>query len=246
MGANRQLNEMNETDEQVHQDFSWTDDSIRWMRDASQKSRYYAVIAERITAYLPPSSRVFDAGGGLGDLAIWLSYHVRHVTLIERDPKAVAVFRERCPQNVSAMLGDVFSYIPDQLYDALVLCSFGRPNEILPLARELTRGKTFVVQSAEAERTFSLNGARHSSTIQDVAAELQAHGVPYALEFFEVEHGQPFRSAQDAADFFSFYEKRPVRQEEIAARLGETGDAAFPYYCAAKRKLGLLSFEPVR
>ena len=100
------------------------------------------------TAYLPPSARVFDAGGGLGDLAIWLSYHVRHVTLIERDPKAVAAFRERCPQNVSAMMGDVFSYIPDQLYDALVLCSFGKPNEILPLARELTRGKTFVIQSS--------------------------------------------------------------------------------------------------
>lgn len=227
-------------------DFTWTDDSIRWMRDASQKSRYYAVIAERISAHLTPSSRVFDAGGGLGDLAIWLSYHVKHVTLIERDPKAVAAFRERCPQNVAAMLGDVFSYTPDQLYDALILCSFGRPNEIIPLARELTRGKTFVVQTAEAERAFSLSGARYGATIQDAAAELQAHGIPYALEFFEVEHGQPFRSMEDALAFFSFYEKRLVQQEEIASRLSETGDAAFPFYCAAKRKLGLLSFEPAR
>ena len=239
------MNEQANQDGTVH-GFLWTDDSIRWMRDASQKSRYYAVIAERISAYLPPSARVFDAGGGLGDLAIWLSYHVAHVTLIERDPKAVAAFRERCPQNVSAMMGDVFGYIPDQLYDALVLCFFGKPGEILPLARELTRGRTFVVQSAEAEKAFSLDGAKASYTVHDIAAELKAQGVPYALELFEVEHGQPFRSAEDAVSFFSFYAGRPVRFEEIAPRLTTVQDAAFPYYCAANRKLGLLSFEPVR
>lgn len=239
------MSELLRQNEPIH-GFQWTDDSIRWMRDASQKSRYYAAIAERISAHLPPSSRVFDAGGGLGDLAIWLSYHVKHVTLIERDPKAVAAFRERCPQNVSAMLGDVFGYIPDQLYDALALCFFGHPDEILPLARELTRGKTFVVQAAEAEKAFSLDGAKASYTVHDVAAELKAQGVPYSLEFFEAEHGQPFRSKEDALAFFSFYEKRPVRLEEIIPRLTATGDKAFPFYAAANRKLGLLSFGPVR
>jgi 16S rRNA A1518/A1519 N6-dimethyltransferase RsmA/KsgA/DIM1 with predicted DNA glycosylase/AP lyase activity len=134
------------------------------MQNASGGSRYYAAIAERIAAYLPPSARVFDAGGGLGDLAIWLSYHVEHVTVIEQDPKAVAAFRARCPQNVAAMLGDVFSYSPDQLYDALVLCFFGKPDEFLPLSQELTRGKTFVVQSCDTTRGFSLDeDARRSS-----------------------------------------------------------------------------------
>lgn len=222
----------------------WTDDTVRWMRDAADKSGYYAAIAERIAAYLPPSARVFDAGGGLGDLAIWLSYHVRHVTVIERDPKPVAAFRERCPQNVTALLGDVFSYVPDKLFDALALCFFGRPDEILPLSRELTSGMTFVVQSTETRRGFSPDGTgKRSITIYDMEETLKKEGVAYTLEFFEVEHGQPFRSAGDAAKFFTFYSGKPYTERQAAAYLSETGNGELPLYFAQKRKLGLLAFD---
>jgi len=222
----------------------WTDDTIRWMRDAAHKSRYYETIAERIAAYLPPSARVFDAGGGLGDLAIWLSYHVRHVTVIERDPKAVAAFRERCPQNVTALLGDVFSYVPDKLFDALALCFFGRPDEILTLAREITCGKTFVVQSTETKRGFSPDGTgRRSITICDMEETLKKEGVPYTLELFEVEHGQPFCSEEDAAKFFSFYAGKSYTPQQVRQYLRETGNSELPLYYAQTRKLGLLVFD---
>ena len=224
--------------------FKWTDASICWMQDAAKKSRYYPAIAEKISAYLPPSARVFDAGGGLGDLAIWLSYHVRHVTVIEQDPKAVAAFRSRCPKNVSTMLGDVFTYIPDSLYDALVLCFFGKPAEVLPLAKELSRGKTFVIQSADGEKGFSLNPEdKRSMTIHDIAAELNERQIPYSLELFEVEHGQPFRSLADAAAFFSFYSGKVCPEAEIEPLLTRTNDPALPLYYAKTRKLGLLVFE---
>jgi hypothetical protein len=214
------------------------------MRDAANNSGYYAAIAERIAAYLPPSSWVFDAGGGLGDLAIWLSYHLRHVTVIERDPKAVAVFRERCPQNVTALLGDVFSYVPDKLFDALALCFFGKPKEILQLSRELTRGKTFVVQSTESKRGFSPDGTgRRSITIYDMEEELKKQGVAYSLEVFEAEHGQPFRSAEDAARFFTFYSDTPYSVQQARAYLTETGDDALPLYYAQKRSLGMIVFD---
>ena len=36
------------------------------MSDASKKSKFYYQIAERISAYLPPTARVFNAGGGVG------------------------------------------------------------------------------------------------------------------------------------------------------------------------------------
>jgi len=224
--------------------YIWTDENIRWMQDAAKKSRYYPTIAEKIAAYLPPSARVFDAGGGLGDLAMWLSYHVRHVTVIEQDPKAVAAFRTRCPKNVSTMMGDVFTYIPDALYDALVLCFFGKPGEVLPLAKELSRGKTFVVQSAESEKAFSLNPQEaHGITIHDIANELKEQNISYSLELFEVEHGQPFASLEDACAFFSFYSRRECSAEEVEPLLSKTNDPALPLYFAKTRKLGLLIFE---
>ncbi len=228
-------------------DFIWTDASIRWMRDAANESRYYQTIAQQIAAYLPPSTRVFDAGGGLGDLARWLSYHVEHVTVMERDPKAVASVRALCPPNVTAMLGDVFTYLPDRQFDALVLCFFGKANEILPLARELTSGQTFVIQSAEPGRGFSLDAKeKHRETIADAERMLQAEGVVYKKITFEVEHGQPLRSIEDAIAFFSHYSKREATREEVEQRLTKTDNAEFPFYVPQKRSLAMLQFNALR
>lgn len=227
--------------------FQWTDASIRWMQNASNRSGYYQKIAERIAAYLPPFSRVFDAGGGLGDLAIWLSHYIEHITVIEQNVKAVAAFRARCPQNVTAMLGDVFSYVPDVLYDALVLCFFGKPDQILKLSAELTRGKTFVVQSCDTTRGFSLDEtAKRSITIYDLEEAVRREGIPYSLEEFEVEHGQPFTSLDDAVDFFSYYDRRAYAPEQVLPHLNETGDADFPYYFSKIRRLGLMTYETGR
>lgn len=225
--------------------FAWTDESIAWMRDASQKSEYYQIIAARIAARLQPKARVLDAGGGLGDLAIWLSYHIAHVTLVEREPKAVAAFRARCPQNVTALLGDVFTYTPDKPFDALVLCFFGKPEQLLPLSNELAAGKTFVVQSMDETRGFALDEANAPAlSISHFTAELERTGTPYTLETFQAEHGQPLRSLADAVAFFSFYARRPVAIGEIVDRLRETDDPAFPLYAPKTRTLGLISFEP--
>ena len=228
-------------------EFVWTDESIRWMRDAANESRYYQTIAQQIAAYLPPSARVFDAGGGLGDLARWLSYQVEHVTVMERDPKAVAAVRALCPQNVTAMLGDVFTYLPDRQFDALVLCFFGKANEILPLARELSGGKTFVIQSVESGRGFSLEPqTKHAETIADAERALCAEGVAYTKISFEVEHGQPLRSLEDAVAFFSHYSGRAVTREEIEPRLTKRDNAEFPLYAPQKRTLAMLQFDALQ
>lgn len=227
--------------------FNWTDASIQWMRDAANHSRYYQTIAEQISAYLPPTARVFDAGGGLGDLARWLSYQVEHVTVMERDPKAVASVRALCPQNVTAMLGDVFTYLPNRQFDALVLCFFGKAKEILPLARELTSGKTFVIQSSEPDRAFSLDPkAAHGETIEHAEQALRTEGVSYTKVLFEVEHGQPFHSMAEAVAFFSHYTKRSVTVEETIKRLTETDNADFPLYAPHQRKLGMLVFDAMK
>lgn len=225
----------------------WTDASISWLRDAAGWSRYYQTIAEQISAYLPPTSRVFVAGGGLGDLARWLAYHVEHVTVMEADPKAAAAVRAHCPQNVTAMLGDVFTYLPDRQFDALVLCFFGKANEILPLARELTSGRTFVIQLLEASGGFSLDArAKHSETIADVERVLQEEGVVYKKIAFEAEHGQPLRSMEDAIAFFSHYSKRDVTQEEVEVRLTKTDNPEFPFYVPERCALAMLVFDALK
>ena len=213
----------------------WTDARIRWMSDASKKSKFYYWIAERISAYLPPTARVFNVGGGLGDLAIWLSYHVEQVTVIESDPKAVAAMRARCPHNVVAMLGDVLSYSPDKLYDALVLYEIGGADQVMPLVRELSRAKTFLVLRRETPED--------ESEITNLTQTLKNAGIPFSYEPFEQEHIQPFRSREDAKSYFLFVWNRLLTEQELDVVLDSTDDSELPLVYTEKKKVGLIVFD---
>ena len=217
------------------EEFVWTDALIRWMSDASKKSKFYYWIAERISAYLTPSARVFNAGGGLGDLAIWMSYHVEQVTVIENDPKAVAAFSARCPQNVVAILGDVLTYSPDKLYDALVLYDIGGAEQVLPVVRELSRTKTFVLLSRETPEG--------ELAIDELTNTLKNAGIPFTYEPFEQEHVQPFRSREDAKSFFLFSWNRLLTDDELDVLLDASADETFPYVFVEQKKLGLIVFD---
>ena len=217
------------------EEFVWTDAHIRWMSDAAKKSKFYYWIAERIAAYLPPSARVFNAGGGLGDLAIWLSYHVEQVTVIENDPKAVAAFRARCPHNVVAILGDLDSYSPDKLYDALVLYDVGGAERALPVVRELSRAKTFLLVNRES--------AQGEADLRVLTEMFKSAGVPFTFEPFEQEHVQPFRSREDAKSYFLFSTNRMLTDEELDALLQQSDDEAFPFSFVENKKIGMLVFD---
>ena len=217
------------------EEFVWTDARIRWMGDAAKKSKYYYWIAERISAYLPPSASVFNVGGGLGDLAIWMSYHVEQVTVMENDAKAVAALRARCPQNVVAILGDVLTYSPDKLYDALVLFDIGGAEQILPVVRELSRAKTFVLLSRDT--------AAGEAAIADLTGTLKGAGIPFTYESFEQEHIQPFRSREDAKSYFLFSWNRLLTDEELDVLLDATQDEAFPYQLVEQKKIGVIVFD---
>lgn len=217
------------------EEFVWTDAHIRWMSDASKKSKFYYWIAERIAAYLPPTSRVFNCGGGLGDLAIWLSYHVEEVTVIENDPKAVAALRTRCPQNVVAILGDVHTYAPDKLYDSLVLFDVGGAEETLPVVRELSRTKTFVLAD--------INTAAGEADLRELKETLKNAGIPFNYEAFDQEHVQPFRSREDARSYFLFSLNRQLTEEELDHLLSESDDPELPYTLVEQKKIGMIVFD---
>ncbi len=217
------------------EEFIWTDANIRWMSDASKKSKFYYWIAERISAYLAPNARVFNAGGGLGDLAIWMAYHVEQVTVIENDPKAVAAFRARCPHNVVAILGDVHTYAPDKLYDALVLFDIGGVEQILPVVRELSRAKTFVLLSRDTPEG--------ETTIRELTDTLKSASIPFTYEPFEQEHIQPFHSREDAKSYFLFRWNRLLTDEELDVLLETANDETFPYQFVEQKKVGMIVFD---
>ena len=84
-------------------------------------------------------------------------------------------------------------------------------------------------------------------TYQQTLLELDALGIPYRAKTFPIEMGQPFRSVEDAVQFFSIYRQQndvqPVDPASVK-RILCTGDSVeFPYFLPSRKALGLVTVE---
>ena len=204
----------------------WTDESIAFLRDASAMNRYYETVAEKITPQLPENAHICDAGCGIGELSLALKPYCRHVT---------------------AICGDVEALTPKESYDAMVFCLFGRTQNTLRIARKQCRGKIFLVKSDYSHHRFSAGkvslGEYTAGSTENV---LREKGIPYTVERFTAEFGQPFRSLEAAERFFALYNRsrsETLSKDEIKARLTAGPSAEFPYYLPHEKALCLFTIE---
>ena len=204
----------------------WTDESIAFLRDAAAMNRYYETVAEKITPQLQENAHVCDAGCGIGELSLALKPYCRHVT---------------------AICGDVEALTPKESYDAMVFCLFGRTQNTLRIARKQCRGKIFLVKSDYSHHRFSAGkvslGEYTAGSTENV---LREKGIPYTVERFTAEFGQPFRSLEAAERFFALYNRsrsETLSKDEIKARLTAGPSAEFPYYLPHEKALCLFTIE---
>ena len=217
----------------------WTDESIAFLRDAAAMNRYYETVAERITPQLPENAHICDAGCGIGELS--------HVTAVDADELAIKTLEAHLIKGVTARCGDVEALTPKEPYDAMVFCLFGRTEDTLHIARKQCRGKIFLVKSDYSHHRFSAGkvslGEYTAGSTENV---LREKGIPYTVERFTAEFGQPFRSLEATERFFALYNRsrsETLSKDEIRARLTAGPSAEFPYYLPHKKALCLFTIE---
>ena len=226
--------------------FLWTKDMIDFMQDAARYGSYQQELADWICEELPDAKHVCDAGCGLGFLSEHLCRRSPHVTAADISDGALSRLRNwKAEENVSNLeirQEDLLAFTPDESYDAMVFCLFGRMGEILRIAKRCGAGTVVVVKKAYTHHRFSVsNVPLQDETTEQAAAFLKAHGVPFTLETREFDMGQPLKTLEDAMRFFRAYSKDApgaLTKEAVLRRLTETGDKAFPYYVPQRRSLG--------
>ena len=223
----------------------WSEDTIRFMEDASLYGNYHKELAEALFPFLPGDGHVCDVGCGLGHLALALAEKCRQVTAVDASARALRGLRTRqLPSNLRVLQGDIFTM--KESYDAMVFCYFGKPEEILGLGKTQCTGRILVVRRDCGVHRFSgASVPRKEPNVNRLTQALQDRGIPYHSRNLSLELGQPFRREEDALAFFRLYNKsdRPVLREDLREMLTLTGREDFPLYYPNIREMELIVFE---
>lgn len=223
----------------------WSEDTVRFMRDASHYGSYHRELATALLPYLPTDGKVCDAGCGLGDLSLELAKYCREVTAVDASPAALqGLIEGEKPKNLRVVQGDIFTL--NEEFDAMVFCYFGKTEEILSLACQKCRGNVIVVRRDCSRHRFSAAPVeRKEHSINFLTQRLQELAVPYLSKSLALELGQPFRSFEDALCFFELYNKsdRPVSPEELKNKLLPVEHGEFCLYYPNVREMELIVFS---
>ena len=232
--------------------FQWNEEMVRFMRTASEYGDYHRRLVQRMRPALHSADHICDAGCGLGYLSLALAPYVRRVTAADRSEAALDVLRQNCAargiRNIDILSGELQPVPLAAPYDAMVFCFFGRMEEIAAVAKAQCRGTVFVFKKNYTSHRFSVG--EHPAgwdSFRAGADWLTERGVPFEAETLEPEMGQPFRSMEEARQFFRLYsrdaDKSVITDDFLRSKLVETGREDFPLYLPHQRQVGYLQFE---
>ena len=187
--------------------FQWNEEMVRFMRTASEYGDYHRRLVQRMRPALHSADHICDAGCGLGYLSLALAPYVRRVTAADRSEAALDVLRQNCAaqgiRNIDILSGELQPVPLAAPYDAMVFCFFGRMEEIAAVAKAQCRGTVFVFKKNYTSHRFSVG--EHPAgwdSFRAGADWLTERGVPFEAKTLEPEMGQPFRSMEEARQFF--------------------------------------------
>ena len=222
------------------------------MRDASEYGTYNQELAKRLAPELTQEMHICDAGCGLGYLSLALAPHVGKISAVERNAEPLTVLKENCRRlgirNIEICNGAIQEVLPQQKYDAMVFCFFGKGHEILEIAKQQCSGTVYIITRTYTSHRFSVGDHPTGSFGYRGSRELLRDlGIPYEENTMALEFGQPFRSLADARKFFEIYskdeDKSAITDEFLHSKLVATGEAQFPYYMPHLRNLAILKFK---
>ena len=224
----------------------WNEETVRFLRDASEYGDYYGQLAAWIAPHLKGNEHLCDAGCGLGYLSLELSKYVKYITAVDSSEIALNVLRRNAEnrRNITIRCGKIESFTPPVLYDAMAFCFFGKMDEVAKIAKAQCRGEIFVFKKNYVNHRFTPGEYPvGDDSFENAVGWLTERGIPYESDTLSLEMGQPFRSREDARRFFALYHPgnaADITDAFLNSRLIETGREDFPLYLPQKREIGCL------
>lgn len=242
---------------------SWTPDIVRFMEDAASVTDYFEILAQICTRGLPRESLMLDAGCGMGQLAIELAKHGHRVDAIDKSPQAIAYAQAKARETLTSgcvrvrqgdfrECGARARSTHGAPYDRIVFCLSARVEDAFATARE-NGTKSLVVINKMGGCVAASDDASNRlprPAVCDVNRTLDALdecGIVCDAHEISLEFGQPFRTLDDAARYFSLFRTRSfphgVTKRELMATLEPFDERGFAYYLPVERHLVMFAVD---
>ena len=231
----------------------WTDARVRFMRDAYEEVQFQEVLAEHVAKHISLQDTVCDCGCGLGYLALSLCRYADRVSAADVQELPLAALSEAAESrgitNLDILKEDVFRCFPAagdaRVFDDLIVSFFGQIPEILELGRISARKKVILFRKCWKHHRLSYDEIPLSRLRFYMDCEkLDELGIPYESEIFDLDMGQPFRSLEDAVEYFCTYSRDDdtsmLTEEFVRQKLIERDSEEFPLYYPMPGKVGML------
>ena len=227
--------------------FVWNEETVHFLRNASEYGDYYRQLAAWIAPHLNGNEHLCDAGCGLGYLSLELSKYVKCITAVDSSEIALNLLRRNAAnrRNITIQCGKIESFTPPVLYDAMVFCFFGKMDEVASIAKAQCRGEIFVFKKNYVNHRFTPGEYPvGDDSFENAVGWLEGRGVPFTSDALSLEMGQPLRSREEARRFFNLYHRGgEITDDFLDSRLIATGREDFPLYLPQKREIGCLRMQ---
>lgn len=233
--------------------FDWSEEAVKWHKNAAGYGGYYEALAFRILKALPEDARICDVGCGTGALTLQLAPHCREVVGIDIRPHVLEELARAAAlaglDNVRTIPGD-FAELEDpaEPFDAMVFCQFGGVKRFYEQLGRWCTGKLFFVGNATSARGFSATGRSGREVYyEEDTVFLDSAGADYTCAYMTLEFGQPFEDREDAERFMRHYDSGST-EEEIRNYLDTSlvrakEGSGFALYLPCQRPLVLLEIR---
>ena len=232
---------------------TWTEPRIRFMRDAYEVVRFHEVLAESAAAYIDRSDSVCDCGCGLGYIAMALCGYAERVAAADIQELPLRALSEAAKikdiRNLDILREDVFTDFPAagdaRVFDHLVSSFFGQIPEIIRLGSVCARKSVIMFRKCWSNHRMSYDEIPISRLRFFKDCEmLDSMGITYEAETFDLEMGQPFRSLDDAVEYFRSYSRDAdetlITEDFVKQKLVQRDSKEFPLYCPMPGKIGMI------
>ncbi|WP_203363580.1 class I SAM-dependent methyltransferase [Bacillus sp. REN10] len=234
--------------------FIWTEDSIKWYKQAAEYTKYDQEIYQEIAPFIEETDTVSDIACGLGFISLQLAQKAKSVTAIDISAQALQLLQENIEKqavtNIEVITSDVADLPFREQWDVVVMSFFQQSSEAALQLLQMSKKRAIIVLSNGSKTSFWPTNSRPSKkgNASELVKQLKEKHIRTQYIERDLDFGQPFHSFEEAVKFMKHYAPNNLTNDlehHLQAHLVpmEANECGYRYYLPHIKRIGIVVID---